>query len=102
MKNNPNYIALKELTVGYSDEQIISATKQQAATLAGVGINTFSDAFFDNMKRKLCNEREVIANEVIKNSLRSQAESWLQANFPDADFEIDENRVVTIYLDGKS
>lgn len=104
MKNHPLYKKLKQIALdgNYTIEQIQNAGFDQIAEL--LETRSFSLAFLNNMKRGIIDALQNRDDETAMQSLKQQAKSWLDANFPG--WEAERGRegdkpFVTIWLKGK-
>ncbi len=103
MKNHPLYKKLKQIALdrNYTVEQIENVSKSKVCQLLNTD-ERFSDTFFLNMKRGIIMTLENRDEEQNLQQLKSQAKSWLDANFPGWEAERGDGKgKVIIWLKGK-
>lgn len=104
MKNHPHYKKLKQIALdgNYTIDQVQNASFNQVAEL--LETRDFSLAFLNNMKRGIIDTLQNRDDEEDLQGLKQQAETWLDAHFPD--WQAERGRqgnkpYVTIWLEGK-
>ncbi|MHC4326291.1 MAG: hypothetical protein ACYSUX_18630 [Planctomycetota bacterium] len=106
----PNIIYEKLKTLvddnGLTSEQVIEATKAQAAALMDIEAGYVDDKVFEVAKKAVLAELERAKWQKALKDLKTQLVGgdrvWLMNNFPKAEFEINfRKKTVTIYFEGK-
>ncbi len=107
MLNNPIYKRLKQAVIenSYSNEQIKALTAQQISEFVGCAV---SNAFCNSSKRVLAGVFEEEKNKTVLEDFKKQLVGgqrlWLENNYPDAEFEIENSGnkpCVKVWLEGK-